>query len=586
MKTTTRKLLITSMLVATTSITSVASAEGFLSSLLGGGSKAGVDFKSMLSHVPADTPYMFANKNPIPKDVMDFHLNRSQEMMDMIAKMDQSSAADQAANNDGSEALFKALLEELGNKFSAGKIEETGLSLKARYLVYSYDVMPVLRLSFADKDKLMDTLKRAEKKSGQKAELTKCGDYDCFLHSDEKKEKSVAIVILDNQIAASVFPIASKGKMIDHLIGKADPKESYSENVWDSFLKENSYAGYGEGFVNLLKLYSNNTDLIHQTIKENNKNASSVEGDIKLNGDKLERMFSEENAEPCLAVVKDHLENVPEIIFGTKNIKEKNMDYEIVVKTSSTVSSALQSIANKTNIAQRIENAIFDIGVNINFLQLRNALTQYSNFLIASGEKHKCSSVNKNDIRKGMGGMAMAMNMGLSQFNSLYFSVADVELDKKMQPKKVDAYISLGTNDPNGVIGMVGMFSPALMGFKVPTDGTTVKLPKGAVPSRGLPVPEIFLNRTKDTLNIMVGNDKPKLKEYKKDTPEILSFSMDGKRYYEKFSQIMKAMPQTKGEDQEQVSKMMESIGKMSGTTQQEVTADKRGLIINYHIQY
>jgi len=579
---TTRKFLIASILVATTSLSSFASAEGFLSSLLGGGSKTGADFKSMLSHVPANTVYMFANKNPIPKDVMNFHLDRSQEMMALISNMDTSASA----NEDGTQVLFKAILDDLGSKLSEGKLEESGLSLKARYLVYGFDMVPVIRLSFANKDKLMETLKRAEKKSGQKVKLTKCGSYDCFVQSDKKKDKSVAIVILENQLAASVFSNSDKSMMIDHLIGKAKPKEAYSEKMWDDFLKENSYKGFGEGFVNLLNLYNNNNDLIMDSINNNNEVASAFKGDVKLEGKKLERVFSEENAKPCLAVVKDHLENIPEIIFGTKSIETKQLDYEIVVKTSSAVSDVLQGIANKTNIEKHLENAIFDIGININFTKLRDALTQYSNFLIKSGEEHKCKSIDKKDIRKGMGGMMMAMNMGFSQFNSIYASVADIELDEKMQPKKVDAYISIGANDPSKLIGMVGMFSPALMGFQVPADGSTVKLPKGAIPSRGMPLPEISLNRTKDTLNIMIGNDKPKLKDYKSDKPEILSFGMDGKRYYEKFTQLMKAIPQAKGADQDQATKMMEAMGKMSGKIQQEVTADKRGLVINYHMQY
>lgn len=562
---TNKKILIASLLVASTSFTTLASADGFLSSLLGGSSKAGADFKSMLSHVPSDTSYLLTNKKPIPKEVMDFHLARSQKLISMISDMDKSKGA----SKDGPDAFFKALFEDLGKKVSEGKIEDSGLSLKARYLIYGFDTNPVLRLSFADKEKIMETLKRAEKKSGQKADLVKCGDYDCFIQSDEKNDKSVAVVILDNQIAAAAFTTANKGKMIDHLIGKSDPKESYSEKSWDAFLKENGYQGFGEGFVSLTNLYTKNDDLILDEINSNAKD--------KLNP---------KDAEACMKVAQDHLKNVPKIIFGTKNIEAKKMDYEIVVRTSSSVSDVLQTIANKKNIAQHTEASIMDFGVNIDFKKLRDALTQYSNFLIASGEKHKCPAIKKKDIRKSMGGMAMAMNMGFSQFNSIYASVVDVELDKSMSPKKVDAYISLGADDPAGLLGMLGMFSPPLMGFKVPKDGSVVKLPEGAIPSRGLPVPDVFLSRTSDTLNILIGNDKPKLKAYKSDKAELFTSSMNGKRYYEKFSQIMKAIPQGKADDQEQASKMMEAMGEMSGNIQQEVTADKRGLVINYHVQY
>jgi len=254
------------------------------------------------------------------------------------------------------------------------------------------------------------------------------------------------------------------------------------------------------------------------------------------------------------------------------------------------VSTTLQTLANPTNIAQRLENPIFDLGININFSKLRDALTQYANFLIKSGETHKCKSINPNDIRKGVGGMMMAMNMGLTQFKSIYASLADIEISDKMDPKKVDAYVSIGTDDPAGLIGMVGMLSPKLMGFQVPTDGTVVKLPEGAIPSKGQPVPDIYLSRSEKSLNIMIGNNKPALKEYKGEHPEILSIHLDGKRYYEKLSSVMKMMPKpatSKDQpDEEDVAKMMQQMGNMTGNLDEIIYADKRGLVVRYNIAY
>jgi len=264
----------------------------------------------------------------------------------------------------------------------------------------------------------------------------------------------------------------------------------------------------------------------------------------------------------------------------------KRMDYEMVVKTSPEVSTALQTIANTSNIAKRIENPIFDIGININFTKLRDALTQYSNFLIKSGETHKCKSINPKEVRKGMGGLMMAMNMGLTQFKSVYASIADIELSDKMEPKKVDAYISIGTDDPAGLLGMVGMLSPKLMGFQIPSDGSTVKLPDGAIPSKGQDVPDIYLSRTAKSLNIMVGNDKPALKDYKGDTPEIMSITLDGKRYYKQLTNIMKMIPKDGSKDEADIAKMMESMGDMMGNIEEIFTADKRGFVIDYSVTY
>lgn len=571
-----KKVIISSLFITITSITTVAQADGFLSKLFAGKEGDSANFATMISHVPADSAYLFTNRKPIPDEVMDFHIKRAQDTFAMVAKVQAKNKPKKEGNDktDKAGAFLKAIMEDLSSKLSNGKIEESGLSLKATSLIYGYQETPIMRISIADKEKILATIKRAEEKSGYKLELSKCGEFDCLKNTKNKKDDmDMALVLLKNQLAMSIFPIAKQEAIINHLTGKADPKKPFSEEKWDAFLKENSYTGYGDGFVNLKKLYQLGRPLLVAGIQQDSKTK-----------------MTDTEVENCMAVADEHLENMSEIIFGTKKLQAKNMDYELVFKTSTAVSNVLQGIANETNIAKRSANPIFDLGLNINFLKLRDAITTYSNFLIGSGKKHKCVMISEKDIRKSMGGLMMVMNMGLTQFKSIYLSLDDLELDKKMQPSKLDAHLSIGTDDPAGLIGMVGMLSPALRGFEVPTDGTPVKLPAGAIPSRGLPLPPLSISRGEKVLNIMVGTDKPVLIDYKSEKPEIMSLAIDGKRYYEIFANIMKALPKpknaAKGSDNVDALKMMETMGGMMGSIKEEITTDQRGLVVNYHIQY
>lgn len=548
-------ILLTALLA--TSATTV-QADGFFKKILDSSSgEAG--FTTLLNHVPADTSYMLTNKKAMPDEVMSFHLGRSKKLFSTFSDLIKNEKK-KDKKLEGSEAMFLALFDEIGNKLNDDKLEETGFSMKATSMIYGFNTMPVVRITIGSKEKMMATIKRAEEKSKYKVEFSKCGKFECIVEKIEGGQ-SLALVILDNHLAASIFSSADKDKVIDHLTGKTSPKEVYSAKKWDTFLKDNSYKGFGEGFIDFKKL----ADLVRPQIM-----ASFGKIDPKeLKG--------------CMAVADEHIKNMPEIIMGTKTLEAQQMDFEMVVRTSSDVSGVLQGIANTTNIAKRVDNPIIDFGVNINFMKLRDALTQYSNFLIKSGEANKCSSIDGKEIRKGMGGMMMAMNMGLTQFKSVYFAISDIDLAKQ----KADAYVSIGTDDPAGLIGMVGMFSPKLMGFKVPTDGSNVKLPDGAIPAKGMPVPPIYLNRSAKTLNIMVSNDKPSLIDYKSTKPEIMSFAMDGKRYYQQIAQIMKTFPSKGGQNEsKKLADIMETTGEMMGRYDQQVTADKRGLVVNYQIHY
>jgi len=64
----------------------------------------------------------------------------------------------------------------------------------------------------------------------------------------------------------------------------------------------------------------------------------------------------------------------------------------------------------------------------------------------------------------------------------------------------------------------------------------------------------------------------------------MMSFAVDGKRYYEILGNVMKSIPQSKSNPD--VSEMMTTMGKLMANIQEEITADKRGLVIDYHIKY
>ena len=545
------------------SIGGIAHAEGFFSNLFGG-SKSGTDLKSLLSNVPADTSYLMANKQLISEKVAKAHIQRGKDIFALFQNSDLMKKTSKDA--EGAGKFFIALIEEYVDLLDKDKLEDSGLSMQSHYVLYGYEMMPVMRLGVTDKDKLMAMIKRVEEKSSYKVELTKCGKFDCFESTDPDGKFSVAIAFLDGQLAIAGFPADKKEGLTKHLIGEAKPKSSYSESNWDSFLKENNYPGYGDGFINLKSAFNFAKPMIV-------KNNVSGMDEKTLNG--------------CLAVADQHFDNLSELVFGTKSFEKDSADYEVLFKTSETVSTMLQTLANDSNIAQRTENAIFDYGLNVNFTKLRDALTQYSSFLIKSGEDNKCSVIQAQEIRKSMGGMAMVMNMGLSQFNSIYASISDIQLDDRMQPKKVDAVISLGSNDPAGLISMASLMAPPLGALEIPADGSVTKLPEDLLPSRGAKAPDIFLSRTAKAINIFVGTDKPSLKSHSNEISEIGFSSMDAGGYIKLISNVIDAMP--KGAPQSEAMpdiEMLKKIGEIGGKMRSTTSADKRGLAINYNIKY
>ena len=115
----TKNILFTSIFVLAVVITqtSSAQAEGFFSKLLGG-SKGGANFKSLMTHVPADTSYLLTNKKAIPDEVMEFHMKRGKDMMTMVSNMQGKRASD---SNEGVQKFFNALMEDYSDLLTKDK---------------------------------------------------------------------------------------------------------------------------------------------------------------------------------------------------------------------------------------------------------------------------------------------------------------------------------------------------------------------------------------------------------------------------------------------------------------------------------
>ncbi|MCJ7815023.1 MAG: hypothetical protein MUP31_03130 [Xanthomonadales bacterium] len=82
----------------------------------------------LLSYVPADTPYVVANLEPVPEDVLDTFLARLQPVLDtMQSQLTDARGALEAQQDDPGARFAHALLMEFDGKLSRPGLESMGL---------------------------------------------------------------------------------------------------------------------------------------------------------------------------------------------------------------------------------------------------------------------------------------------------------------------------------------------------------------------------------------------------------------------------------------------------------------------------
>ncbi len=551
-------------------------------------------FSQMLAHIPADTAYLIANKKTFPKDMLEFHLKRGQQAYALLESiidqaseksMTTSSATDSSTKlaveggsekNDTFLIFVKALLADIRENMSVDKLANTGIKADGHNALYAIELTPVLRYDIVSKKAVMETIKRAEKASGYHVEWKQCGKFQCIQKDSDDGKTGIAIAIQEDQVVASFFPVEKKSIIMGHLTGESKPETTFSESKWTTFLAENTYQGYGDGFINLQKTYQMVEGLILAQAKE-----------------KAQGQPYEEETKACLAVAKLHVDNIPEVVFGITALEKKSLNYEVVLKTSPVVSAALQLIPNPIAGMQKATNPIFDFGLNINIGKLREGLTQYTNFLVKTAGEAKCDAVNPVAIRKAMGSFAMATMMGANQFKAFYVSLNDVTMDAEGKPEKLDLFGSVVADNPGALLQMLAMANPAFATLTLPKDGSAIKLPEGIIPSNPTGInPDVFLSQKDQLLTLMVGNDKPAVKPFKTDRPAFLWSTVDSKRYYALLGNVLDTMPQGEngGEEKQKNTKaaidMMSKMSEMSSVVYTEMGADSRGVSLNYSVEY
>jgi len=551
--------------------------------LLMAASHVAAETDSLFSYVPEDTIYFYANSKPLPTEFYDEQVRQAEQVL-LIAihqmetaqkaaadKQDKGSAAGgSTADLSSSPAgkFIKELMLEVLQNAESDKLANIGFSRDSRSMIYGIGLTPVLRVEIDNPDAVMAMLKRVEQRAGFKLKFNNCDGLNCLVVTDDKGQLSVALVIHNDHLAASLFQNTYHDKVLQHLTGKNKPEKSYTEAQFRQFVESNHYSGYGEGFFKLQQGVENLQSITTAVMKQQGKG-----GDI-------------EQVQKCFQVAKAVVAHTPEVIMGVKSIQDRTINMEVVLKTTPEVSKRLMTIPAPLNALEVSTDPMVDVGFSANVPKLRDSLLAFMAFLGATGEKAGCQAIRKKAMDEASMGIAMAMGMGITQVKTLYVAIDDVKLGKNSQPEKASARFSLVADDPMGLVRMLSMFAPPLASIQVPDDGTVVPLPNGLLPPGS---PAVNLSLKDQHLNAVIGDGKAATRAMDASKPVFFWFTTDGPRYYSIFAQLMESAPPSEemsAEEQKQAVEMMSLMGRYQPWMSQMTYPDERGIVVDITARY
>ncbi len=444
----------------------------------------------LLAHVPADTTYVFATVEPVPKDITDVYISRFQPVLDVMSAQVDKFRADYAAGqfeNDQMARLASAVLDELGGEVSAESLEKLGISLQANSAFYAKEVFPVMRISLADTGKLRDAIARIETKMGFTLPEKELNGTSYWHVSEIDTPVGVYIAILDQQLAMAVFPVGAEDRLLPAFLGQDMPATSMaSTNALAIMNSAKGYTGYGSGIVDLQKL-------ANEMLDENSATRAYMGADLSMQMKSLDPV--------CVAEIRSMIDKAPRMTMGTTLLtaNEIGMRYELEIENS--LASGLLGLVSDTPAAIEGDQLV-SASLAVRVGKLRNFLLEKANAMMAA--PYQCEQLQK--LNQNAEELVTQLNIPMPPMvnNLMGVRISMDEFDPKADIVKGKGLVALHVDKPEMFVGMASMMVPGFDQLDLANQTEPVRIPESILRMEGL---EVFALMGDSAIGASVGEE-------------------------------------------------------------------------------
>lgn len=442
----------------------------------------------LLAYVPADTAYVYANLETVPKEITDVYIGRFQPVIDVtnrqIAKFQKNYAAGQYEGEQM--ALFASVvLDELGGELSRENLERLGISLQSNAAIYATGVFPVMRFELTDATELRSAIGRIEARMGVSLPAMELNGDKYWRVVDDDQPAGIYISILDHQLAVTAFPVKAEADLLAAFLGQELPANSMATSNSLAILNsEKGYSGYGSGILDLEKLSN-------EILNADSTTRSYLGPEMNAHLGSLDPV--------CVAEARSMIAKAPRMTSGTTSFtaNEIAMRYELEIESS--LANSLASLV--TDIPVAIEgDHLFSASLALQVGRLRNfILEQAAHIVAAPYQCPKLQELNAN-AQQLVQQLNVPMPPMVNNLNGLRVRMDDFDPNAGLNQGK--GLLALHVDKPEMFVGMASMMVPGFDTLDLANQKEPVKIPDDILQNTGM---DVFALMGKDAIGAAVG---------------------------------------------------------------------------------
>ncbi|MGI9205657.1 MAG: hypothetical protein ACR2Q3_16700 [Woeseiaceae bacterium] len=535
------------------------------------GSSGSVSGDSILTFIPADTPYVFATTGDAPDDVIDKltpQLDATLSAYHQIIRAVAENAYAKARENDENVDKFEQALpfiDELESLMSTEGFADAGIDRDSQYAFYGAGLLPVMRISLSDSQLMEAAIKRLEEKAEQEM-LTSTIDGNSYRYAGDDEGRVVVAIIEDN-LVVTLVPSSLPEDQLKQVLGLTLPTNSMAASgMLTDIRNEYGYDDYMVGSIDFERIV-----------------ATFIDPQTGVNAELLKLMEYDETTldEVCVAEIRTMSGVMPRAVMGYSELSVDRITSHAVMELRDDIATAVSALTAPVAGLGESHGGLFSFGMSMDLLALREF---YSDRLDAL-EANPLACEFFADLQAGVESGREVLNQpippivyGFKGFLAAVDSIEGMNLSAQQPPTSVDMKLLVAIENAEGLLAMGAMFSPELASLNLASDGEPVRV---NLPMADALAQIIYMAMTDEALAISVGEGMQDglgdlLEADVADQPPFLYAEMDAAAYYEFVGNSMAADIGSLGE----MPEVREAVEAMNAASQ--LLMDRVSIGINF----
>lgn len=443
---------------------------------------ASSDANRFLTSIDADTAYVYANLDRLPQALVD----KAWEMNEASAS---SNAAlfDALADDEEVSPEIRALIEELKALSTREGWEAAGLHTNPLYAFYGVDLMPFAQFELADGAAFSNLLSRVEAGLEQPLQRRDIEGVE-VIWLEIREGFGVALRHDSDSVTAAVIP--DDAAMLARVAGQYEPADPMKVGTLESFNREIGFSNHGSGFVDWQRMVNDlmtGDSAVTRLVQDDEAFTAVVENPA------------------CVAEYQAVTEALPRIIFGYTRMTENHADFLVRQETSAEIGAGLAPIARAPVSIDRELSGLVNLGLAFDLVAGR----EFARGLVDGWVANPPQCPSFEDLANQAPELQEALNRPIppvvTNLNGLFLEAQSFSFADGLPTG--GGTLSLFMRNPQLLVGMAQMFSPAVAELQLEPGGEPQPVPPGAIPQLDQTNLKAWLAMGENAIGIAIGEE-------------------------------------------------------------------------------